>query len=75
MSSATCHSHSLLTSPEMARLVGVPLWQIHSAIYRGKLDPPAKLGPTFAWAAADLERVRQCMVSEGYLQAPAGAAR
>jgi hypothetical protein len=68
MTSATCDRESaVLTTAAVAARLGVPLWWIRSVIHRGKLAPPAKLGPTFVWTAADLPRVRAALVAEGYL--------
>jgi hypothetical protein len=72
MSPATCEPGSaVLTTGQLAERLGVPLWWLRSMLHRKVLAPPAKLGPTFVWTAADLPRVRQALLAEGYL--PNGA--
>jgi hypothetical protein len=76
MTQATCEAvpspqagapTSILTTAAVAERLGVPLWWLRSMIHRKVLVPPAKLGPTFVWTAADLPRVRQALAAEGYL--------
>jgi hypothetical protein len=68
MTTATREPKSaILTTNEVARRLGVPLWWIRSVIHRGKLATPAKHGPVFLWTPADLPRVRQVLIDEGYL--------
>jgi hypothetical protein len=57
----------VLTTAQVAQRLGVPLWWLRSMLHRKVLAAPAKLGPTFVWTAADLPRVRQALVAEGYL--------
>ena len=68
MSTTTANNGSITTG-RIARLVGAEAWMIHSAIRRGRLEPPAKHGPLFLWTEADVERVRECMAAEGYIAA------
>jgi hypothetical protein len=68
MTLATCVAPGpTTTTAQVARLLGVEPWMIHSLLRRGLADPPAKLGPTFAWSPADVERLRCALVEEGYL--------
>jgi hypothetical protein len=58
---------AVLTTAQVAQLAGARLWWLRSLLHRGKLSPPGKIGPTFVWTAADLPRVRQALIAEGYL--------
>jgi hypothetical protein len=68
MTQATCERESgILTTAQVAQMAGARLWWLRSLLHRRKLAPPAKLGPTFVWTAADLPRVKQALIAEGYL--------
>lgn len=69
MSIATYNASDRLTTPAMASAAGVPEWMLRAAVRRRFIDPPAKVGPTWAWRPEDLARVRDGLRRAGYLPA------
>ncbi len=66
---ATCNTADVMTTPRLAAAVPVAEWALRAAIRRGFIAPPMKIGPTWAWAAEDLDRVRRGLREAGYLPA------
>ncbi len=57
----------VMTTPQLAAAVPVAEWALRAAIRRGFIAPPMKIGPTWVWAAEDLDRVRRGLQAAGYL--------
>jgi hypothetical protein len=63
-----------LTTPQVAALFGAAEWTPRSAIRRGHVRPPGKVGRLLLRRRADLERVCQGLVAAGYEPAETAAA-
>jgi DNA-binding transcriptional MerR regulator len=67
---------SVMTLGDVARLVGVDVWQVRRLYERGLLPPAARVGGKRVVSAAELPRVRRALTEAGYLRSeePAPAA-
>jgi hypothetical protein len=53
---------SHLTTREVAKAIGAPLWELGEILRCGRLRPPHKNGSgDFVWYAADLDRARKAL--------------
>lgn len=57
-----------MTTGEVCRRLGCWPWQIITAINRGLLDAPERLGRFYVWPPDRLEEVRRVMTEAGYLK-------
>ena len=54
-----------LSTPEVAKALGLSYLFLHSLIRRGLMEPPAlTVGKNWAWAAADVTRARKVVLAQ-----------
>jgi predicted DNA-binding transcriptional regulator AlpA len=57
-------SEQLLCTGDVAKLVGVTVWNLYDQIRAGKVPPPGRVGGSYLWAESDVENARKYAVKK-----------